>query len=68
LWKERNTRTFNGTPRLVAQLLQVIEDEITMWTAAGLASPDGLRLFVVFVANYVYGVITTACESGEEEG
>ena len=35
LWKERNARTFNGTPRSVAQLLQVIEDEITMWTAAG---------------------------------
>jgi hypothetical protein len=46
LWKERNARTFNGTPRLVAQLLQVIEDEITMWTAVGyqhLGALDSLR-------------------------
>jgi hypothetical protein len=35
---------------------------------AGLASPGGLKLFVVFVASYIYGVITTACESGEREG
>jgi hypothetical protein len=46
LWKERNARTFNGTPRSVAQLLQVIEDEITMWTTAGcrhLGALDSLR-------------------------
>ena len=32
---------------------------------AELASSGGLRLFVVLVANYVYCVITTTCESGE---
>jgi hypothetical protein len=44
---ERNARTFNGTPRSsVAQLLQAIEDEIAMWTAAGyqhLGALDSLR-------------------------
>ena len=53
----------------MAQVLQIIEDEIIMWTAVGyrhhLGAVDSLRLFVVLVVNYVYGVITTTCESGE---
>jgi hypothetical protein len=46
LWKERNARTFDGTPRSVPQLLQTIEDEVTMWIAAGyrhLGALDSLR-------------------------
>jgi hypothetical protein len=35
LWKERNAKMFNGVPRSVTQLLQFIEEEITMWIAAG---------------------------------
>jgi hypothetical protein len=35
LWKERNARTFNGSPRSVPWLLEVIEEDISMWIAAG---------------------------------
>jgi hypothetical protein len=49
LWKERNARTFNGTPRSVPQLLQTIEDKVTMWIAGGyrhLGALDSLRCAV----------------------
>jgi hypothetical protein len=45
LWKERNVRTFR-TPRSVLQLLVFIDEEISMWIAAGyrhLGALDALR-------------------------
>ena len=35
LWKERNARTFGGSPRSPALLLQAILDEADFWIAAG---------------------------------
>lgn len=35
LWKERNARMFNRVASSAAQLLQTVEQEITLWCAAG---------------------------------
>lgn len=35
LWKERNARTFNRVASTTMKQLKLIEDEVTMWIAAG---------------------------------
>lgn len=53
LWKERNSRTFNGKVQSPAQLMTAIIDEASLWCVSGFKHPRSLlpSLRVVMISN-----------------